>query len=68
MTAAVRVCRACGEGIADPDDAVCLGHEEAASGPGREIWAHRAHIDQVRPDPVAMRILARVLITRALES
>jgi hypothetical protein len=67
VTAAVRVCQACGEDIADPDDAVYLGHKEAASGPGWEIWAHRAHIEQVRPDPVAERILARVLIARALQ-
>ena len=67
MTAATPACQACGEPIPDPDDAVYLGHEEGNSGPGWEIWAHRAHVDRVGPDPVAMRALARVLIAQALE-
>lgn len=67
MTMATRVCRACREEITDPDDAVYLGHEDGNSGPGWSIWAHRAHVDQVRPDPAAERILARVLIVRALQ-
>ncbi|MFD4969540.1 hypothetical protein [Streptomyces sp. NPDC058424] len=68
MIAPVPVCRACHEDITDPDDAVYLGHEEGNSGPGWSIWAHRAHVDQVEFDPVAMRALARVLIVQALES
>lgn len=67
MTEALPVCRACQAPILDPDDAVYLGHEEGNSGPGWEVWAHRAHVDQVGPDPVAMRALARVLIVQALE-
>ncbi|MGW4021608.1 hypothetical protein [Streptomyces sp. NPDC005009] len=66
MSASVPVCRACGEPIEDPDDAVHLGHEEGDSGPGWDIWSHRAHVDQVGPDPVAERALARVLIVKAL--
>lgn len=61
-----RVCRHCDEVIGNPDDAVYLGHQEANSGPGWEVWAHRAHADLVGPDPVALGILARVLIHRAL--
>ncbi|MEV7003892.1 hypothetical protein AB0N62_40475 [Streptomyces sp. NPDC093982] len=37
------------------------------SGPGRTVWTHREHanlVDDVDAD--VMRILARVLITRAL--
>lgn len=67
VTAPTPVCRACGEDITDPDDAVFLGHEEGNSGPGWDLWAHRAHVDQVQPDQVAERCLARVLIARALE-
>ncbi|MFI1293900.1 hypothetical protein ACH4VM_36710 [Streptomyces sp. NPDC020792] len=68
MIAAARVCQACREDITDPDDAVYLGHEEGNSGSGWEIFAHRAHVDQVQPDPVAERALARLLIARAFES
>lgn len=68
MTAQTPVCQACGETITDPDDAAYLGHEEGNSGPGWAIYAHREHVDQVRPDPVAERALARALIARALES
>ncbi|MCD7440218.1 hypothetical protein K4B79_18565 [Streptomyces lincolnensis] len=62
----LHVCRYCDESIADPDDAVRVGHEPGNSGPGWDIWAHRAHVALVRPDPVGTAILARVLITRAL--
>ncbi|MFI8093824.1 hypothetical protein ACIF9R_36910 [Streptomyces sp. NPDC086080] len=68
MTAPLPVCRACREPIEDPDDAVYLGHEEGNSGPGWDIHAHRAHVNQVGPDPVAARAMARVLIVRALAS
>ncbi|MGV9351446.1 hypothetical protein ACWDSD_43455 [Streptomyces spiralis] len=63
---AQHVCRHCEEPITDPDDAVFLWHEEAASGPGWEAWAHRDHADLVEPDLVPLRILARLLIHRAL--
>ncbi|MFR9796339.1 hypothetical protein ACL02U_10605 [Streptomyces sp. MS06] len=66
MTGAAPTCRGCGQPILDPQDAVLLGHEEANSGPGWDIWAHRAHADRVGPDPVALRILARVLLVKAL--
>ncbi|MFF4349995.1 hypothetical protein [Streptomyces sp. NPDC001530] len=62
------VCRHCDEEITDPDDAVYLGHKEAASAPGWDVWAHREHVDLVGPDPDAVRILARVLIARALST
>lgn len=52
--------------ITDPEDAVLVRHAMGNSGPGWDVWAHRAHAHLVEPDPVAMRILARVLITRAL--
>ncbi|MEU6064459.1 MULTISPECIES: hypothetical protein [Streptomyces] len=45
-----------------------VGHEPGSSGPGWDIWAHRGHASLVGPDPAAVRILARVLITRALRS
>lgn len=65
MTTTVRVCRHCDEPITDPDDAVYIGHEHGNSGPGWDIWAHRDHADLVGPDPVATRILLRVLMARA---
>ncbi|WP_435210746.1 hypothetical protein [Streptomyces sp. bgisy034] len=68
MTVDPPVCRGCDEPISDPDDAVWLGHEMGNSGPGWDIWAHRAHVDLVGPDPVATRILARVLIARATQA
>jgi hypothetical protein len=64
----VRVCRACDEPIADPDDAVLLWHQESMSGPGRDVWAHRDHADLVQPDTGLVRILARVLIAKAMQS
>lgn len=68
MTATPHVCRHCDEPIADPDDAVYLGHEEGNSGPGWEVWAHREHADLVGLDPDATNILARLLIVRAMRS
>ncbi len=68
MTDTLHVCRYCDEPIPDPDDAVLVAHVAGASGPGWDIWAHRAHADLVEPDPVAVRIMARVLITQALGS
>jgi len=65
VTAALRFCRHCDEPLTDPEDAVYVGHEPANSGPGWDIWAHRAHADLIGPDPVAARILVRVLIARA---
>ncbi len=66
MSASLHVCRYCDEPITDPDDAVYVGHEPSNSGPGWAIWAHRDHVDVLQPDPVPVRILARVLIDRAL--
>ncbi|MFI9170502.1 hypothetical protein [Streptomyces lincolnensis] len=66
MSGTPRICRHCDEPITDPDDAVYVGHEPSNSGPGWAIWAHRAHVDLLQPDPVAVRILARVLVARAL--
>jgi hypothetical protein len=60
------VCHHCDEPIADPDDAVYAGHEMGNSGPGWDIWAHRAHVDLLGPDLDAVRIVARVLVHRAL--
>lgn len=64
----VRVCRACDEPIADPDDAVLLWHQESMSGPGRDVWAHREHVELVQPDTGLVRVLARVLISKAMRS
>ncbi|MFJ8054973.1 hypothetical protein [Streptomyces sp. NPDC096142] len=61
-----RVCRHCDVVIADPDDAVHMWREESMSGPGRDVWAHREHVDLVEPDTVVTRILARVLVAKAL--
>lgn len=64
----VHVCRGCDEAITDPDDAVLLGHEMGNSGPGWDVWAHRAHAGLVGQDQDAVRILARVLVVKALKS
>lgn len=66
MTADPHMCSYCNTPIPDPDDAVYMGHEMSDSGPGWEIWAHRAHADLIQPDPVATAALARVLIVLAL--
>ncbi|MGC9536529.1 hypothetical protein [Streptomyces sp. UG1] len=66
MTGAPPICRACDVPIEDADDAVYVGHEPSNSGPGWAIWAHRAHVDLLEPDQAATRILARVLVARAL--
>ena len=50
MAAALRVCRYCEGPITEPDDAVCLWHEPALSGPGWNVWAHREHAQLVEPD------------------
>lgn len=68
MTVTLHVCRYCNEPIPDPDDAVLVAQVGGNSGPGWNIWAHRVHADLVEPDPVAIRIMARILITQALGS
>ncbi|MFD4561685.1 hypothetical protein ACFWP5_46525 [Streptomyces sp. NPDC058469] len=68
MTASLHICRYCDSPITDPDDAVAVAHELGMSGPGWTVWAHSEHADLVVPDADAVRILARVLITRALAS
>ena len=65
MTATLHVCRHCDGLITDPDDAVFVGHEPGISGPGWDVWAHREHADLVGPDPVAVRILARLDAARS---
>ncbi|WP_405585320.1 hypothetical protein [Streptomyces sp. NBC_01092] len=62
----LRVCRLCDSPIVDPDDAVAVAHELGMSGPGWTVWAHREHAALVEPNADAIRILARVLIARAL--
>ncbi|WP_329437838.1 hypothetical protein [Streptomyces canus] len=66
MTATLPVCRYCDVAITDPDDAVAVAHELGMSGPGWTVWAHREHAHLVEPDADAVRMLARVLIARAL--
>lgn len=68
MTATVHVRRYCDGPIADPGDAVLAGHEQGNSGPCWDIWAHRPHAGLVEPDPVAIRIQARVLLSRAMRA
>lgn len=63
MTPVPHLCRYCDEPITD---AVYLGHEMGNSGPGWDLWAHRAHAHLVGPDPDATRILDRVLAAKAL--
>ena len=54
-------CRGCDGLITDPDDAVFLWHEEAVSGPGWEVWAHRDHVDQVDTiNDTLLRIMTRI--------
>ncbi|WP_210587113.1 hypothetical protein [Streptomyces sp. GESEQ-35] len=61
MITPLHVCRACDGLITDPDDAVAVAYEEAASGPGWTIWAHRDHVDDVDLiDPVLLRIMTRI--------
>lgn len=56
-----RICRACDEPITDPDDAVYLWHEEGSSGPGWEVYAHRAHAELVDVvDLKLLRIMMRI--------
>lgn len=63
----IKICRGCDEPITG-DGAVYLGHIEAASGPGWSVWVHPGHEHLVQPDPDAVRILARVLIAKALRA
>ncbi len=57
----LRICRACDEPITDPDDAVFMWHEEGNSGPGWDVYAHRAHVDDVRLiDEDLLRIMMRI--------
>lgn len=65
MTAALHVCRHCGGLILDEGDGVFLGYESGMSGPGWDVWAHREHAALVGPDPVAVRVLARLATHRA---
>jgi hypothetical protein len=61
MTGTLHVCRHCDGLIADPADAVEVAYEHGNSGPGRSIWAHRAHADLVDlVDPDALRIMTRI--------
>ena len=63
-----RFCRHCDEEITNPADTVMVAHELGNSGPGHTVWAHREHAHLVGPDPVAVSILARVLIAKALRT
>lgn len=63
MTGCLHICRYCDEPI-DPADKVFVGHEPGNSGPGWDIWAHREHVELLRPDPIPTNILARVLMAR----
>jgi hypothetical protein len=57
----MHVCRACDGVIDDPSDAVLVAHELGNSGPGWDVWAHRAHVDQVDViDSDLLRIMTRI--------
>jgi hypothetical protein len=61
-----RVCRHCDEVITDPADAVLVAHELGNSGPGWDVWAHRAHADDVELiDADLLRIMLRVWAVKA---
>ncbi|MET9158309.1 hypothetical protein ABZX56_11325 [Streptomyces parvulus] len=64
MTAGVHLCRACDALIIDPDDAVLVAQEAGNSGPGWNVWTHRAHAGQLEMHPVAVRAMARILLAR----
>jgi hypothetical protein len=65
VTAAVHVCRACDEPITDPGDGVVVLHEMSNSGPGWDVWAHRAHADDVEViDSDLLRITTRIWAAR----
>lgn len=66
IVTARHVCRHCDDVITDPDDAVLVWYEESMSGPQRAVWAHRDHADLIEPDTTLLRILARVLVSRAV--
>ncbi|MFG2022149.1 hypothetical protein [Streptomyces sp. NPDC048825] len=57
----LRVCRHRDEPITDPADTVEIAYEHTNSGPGRTVWADRAHAHLVRPDPRMLRIRLRRL-------
>lgn len=66
MNAVLHVCRACDELITDPADAVIVAYEEAMSGPGWQVWAHREHADDVELlDPDLLRIMTRIWTAKA---
>ncbi|CAL9271580.1 hypothetical protein SUDANB5_00024 [Streptomyces sp. SudanB5_2050] len=65
MTDAMRLCRHCDQPITDPKDAVLIAQEAGNSGPGWNVRAHRRHANRTEPHPVAVRALARILLTRA---
>ncbi|MFD6549045.1 hypothetical protein [Streptomyces sp. NPDC058398] len=67
MTLALRVCRCCDRLITEPEDAVPVGYELGMFGPGWIVWAHSEHPLHVEPDAMPRNILARLLITRALQ-
>ncbi len=65
MTAMPRICRHCDGQITDPEDAVAVAYEHTNSGPGRTVWAHRAHAHLVQPDPAPLLLLARIRARKA---
>ncbi|MGY6026878.1 hypothetical protein [Streptomyces spinosirectus] len=66
MNAVLHVCRACDGLITDPADGVIVAYEEAMSGPGWQVWAHREHVDDVELlDPDLLRIMTRIWTAQA---
>ncbi|MEF9884566.1 hypothetical protein [Streptomyces sp. P9-A4] len=62
MSQTLFCCRGCEGVITDEEGAVFFWHEPGGSGLGRDVYAHREHIHQVREDETAIRLLARILV------
>lgn len=64
MTAALNMCRHCDGLILDEADGVLVAVESSISGPTMQIWAHREHARQVKPNPAPAQMLARIRALR----
>ncbi|MER6479153.1 hypothetical protein [Streptomyces filamentosus] len=66
MSQTLYYCRGCEGVITEEADAVFLWHEPGSSGPGRDVYAHREHVHQVKEDETAIRLLARIVVKRLI--
>jgi hypothetical protein len=65
VTTTLRVCRYCDGLITDEAPGKAVVYEHAASGPGREVWAHNEHAHLVKPDPQLLDLLLRIRLRKA---